>query len=244
MRRFGLIGRSLKHSFSRNYFTQKFQDLQITDCSYELFELQSIDQFPALVKSLPDLAGLNATIPYKEEVIPFLDELHPDVQQMGACNCILVRAGRLIGYNTDYIGFRDSLVPKLTKPHQQALVLGSGGASKAVRYALESLGMAVQTVSRSAATGNLTYEQLSEEILEEHTLIVNTTPLGMYPEVDAAPAIPYQWVTNEHFLFDVVYNPAKTKFLALGEERGAQIANGEEMLVLQAEANWKIWNEA
>jgi shikimate dehydrogenase len=244
MRRFGLIGKTLKHSFSKNYFTQRFKEHQIADCIYESFELQSIEELPSLIAAHPDLEGLNVTIPYKEDVLPFLDRKNDVVEAIEACNCIKISNGKLIGFNTDAIGFKNSLQPQLKPYHKNALVLGTGGASKAVRYALNELAINYQVVSRRKGADCLGYEDIDEEVLKQHKLIINTTPLGMYPNVNDDPPIPYRYITSEHFLFDLIYNPEKTKFLQHGEEQGAQIANGYEMLILQAEESWRIWNEA
>lgn len=243
MRRFGLIGRTLKHSFSKTYFTKKFEENGIKDCVYDNFELAAIETFPQLFTANPDIRGLNVTIPYKEEVLPYLTEMNDVVKQIGACNCIKVEEGRLTGYNTDVVGFRKSLELQLKKQHQQALVLGTGGAAKAIWYALEQLGITYKKVSRTKTANCLTYEEITQEVLEAHHLIINTTPLGMYPNTDAAPAIPYQFLTPYHFLYDIVYNPEKTKFLSEGTKQGAQICNGYEMLIGQAEESWRIWNE-
>lgn len=243
MRRFGLIGKTLKHSFSKNYFTQKFRENHITDCSYEIFELQSVDDFPLLLKGCPDLEGLNVTIPYKEQIISYMDEKNDVVKEIKACNCIKIVDGKLHGFNTDVIGFKNSLQPKLKPNHKRALILGSGGAAKAVKYVLENLGIEYQIVSRRKEFNHLGYEDVDGEILKQYTLIINTTPLGMYPNVNDDPPIPYEYLSSQHFLFDLIYNPEKTRFLQRGEQQGAQIANGHEMLVIQAEESWKIWNE-
>ena len=244
MKRFGLIGRTLSHSFSKIYFTKKFQEEGLADCTYDNFELKTIEEFPSLIHSTPGIRGLNVTIPYKEEVIQYLSEQNEIVKAIGACNCIKVVGERLIGYNTDAIGFRKSLEPFLQSHHQKALILGTGGASKAIRYVLEQLGIKYLFISREKKVNSITYEELSEELLHSHHLIINTTPLGMYPTVDAAPPIPYQFLTPQHLLFDAIYNPAKTKFLAEGEKRGAQIVNGHQMLIEQAEESWRIWTSS
>ncbi len=242
MRRFGLIGKTLKHSFSKNYFTQKFRDEHISDCTYEIFELPSIEGLPHLINCYPDLEGLNITIPYKEEVLSFLNEKSTVVQETGACNCIQIVNGKLHGYNTDVTGFKNSLQPKLKPGHKKALILGSGGAAKAVKYALKELEIDFLVVSRRKEFSGLVYEEVNDEILKQYTLIINTTPLGMYPNIHEAPAIPYAFLTPQHFLFDLTYNPEKSTFLQQGESRGAQVANGYEMLVIQAEESWQIWN--
>lgn len=242
MRRFGLIGKTLKHSFSKNYFAQKFRDSHINDCTYDTFELASITELPHLINRYPDLEGLNITIPYKEDVLSFLDEKSKVVQETGACNCIQIVKGKLHGYNTDVSGFKHSLQPKLKPGHKKALILGSGGAAKAVKYALQELGIEFLVVSRRKESGDLGYQEVNDEILRQYTLVINTTPLGMYPNIHEAPPIPYAFLTPQHFLFDLTYNPEKTMFLQQGESRGAQIANGYEMLVIQAEESWQIWN--
>jgi shikimate dehydrogenase len=242
MKRFGLIGRTLSHSFSKTYFTNKFKEQGLADCVYENFELKTIDEFPLLISSLPDLKGLNVTIPYKEEVIQYLSEKNEDVKAIGACNCISIEDGRLTGFNTDATGFRRSLAPYLQSHHQKALILGTGGASKAIRYVLAQLGIQSLMISREKKAGTIVYEQIDREVLQSHLLIINTTPLGMYPEINEAPPIPYQFIGPHHLLFDAIYNPAKTKFLTKGEERGARIINGHQMLIEQAEESWRIWN--
>jgi shikimate dehydrogenase len=242
MRRFGLIGKTLSHSFSKNYFTRKFAQEHIDNCRYDLFELQTIEDLPAILLSYPDLEGLNVTIPYKQEVIPFLDEATEVVKEIGACNCIKISGGKLKGFNTDVIGFKRSLESHLLPGHDKALILGTGGAAKAVQYALKEMDIEYKLVSRRKTGEGLGYEDIGEEILNKYTLIINTTPLGMYPNVDEAPPIPYQYLSSRHLLFDLIYNPAKTKFLQNGEAQGARIANGHEMLILQAEESWRIWN--
>jgi len=242
MRRFGLIGRTLKHSFSKGYFEKKFIEEGIQHCRYDNFELPSIKGFPALIASYPGLQGLNVTIPYKEEVVPYLNFQNDLVEKIGACNCIKIIDGTLYGFNTDVIAFRNSLQKRLQPFHKCALILGSGGASKAVRHALEELQIDYLVVSRHKKQNQLGYEDVGESTLQEHQIIINTTPLGMYPNVDQDPPIPYKALTPQHLLYDLIYNPAKTKFLQQGEAKGAQILNGYEMLVAQAEESWKIWN--
>jgi shikimate dehydrogenase len=243
MRRYGLIGRTLKHSFSKSYFTKKFDENRISDCVYDNFELSNITELPLLFTKHGDLKGLNVTIPYKEEVLPYLTSVNEVVQAIGACNCIKVEGDQLRGYNTDVVGFRNSLEPKLQPHHQKALVLGTGGAAKAIQYVLQKLGIEHAMVSRRKTELTLGYEDVGDAILAEYHLVINTTPLGMYPNVDARPPVPYEFITPKHFLFDIIYNPEKTKFLQEGEKRGAQIANGYEMLIGQAEESWRIWND-
>lgn len=244
MRTFGLVGYPLTHSFSQKYFSEKFRSSGIADAQYLNFSIDTIDKFPLLLQEHPDLAGLNVTIPYKEKIIDYLDDLDESVKFIGACNCIHIKGGKLTGYNTDYIGFKLSLLKKLKPHHTNALVLGEGGAAKAVNYALKSLGIKFLTVSRRGIESPevVQYDQLNDDMLEQFTLIINTTPLGMAPDIETAPAIPYDGITDRHYLYDLVYNPEKTLFLKLGEEKGAAIENGMEMLTIQAEEGWKIWN--
>ncbi|HEU0110405.1 MAG TPA: shikimate dehydrogenase [Flavisolibacter sp.] len=242
MRRFGLIGKTLKHSFSKKYFTQKFRDNNITNCTYESFELQSIDLLPQLIEDHPDLEGLNVTIPYKEQVLPFLSNADHIVSAIGACNCIKIEGKKLFGFNTDVVGFKNSLQPKLGVQHTKALILGTGGAAKAVEYTLKELNINYLIVSRKQSPHTVNYTSIDDTLISDYKLIINTTPLGMYPDVGTYPDIPYKTISSEHLLFDLVYNPEKTVFLKKGEEQGAQIVNGLEMLVLQAEESWRIWN--
>jgi shikimate dehydrogenase len=242
MKRFGLIGKTLKHSFSKTYFEKKFAEHGISDCSYDNFELQSIDEFPNLVTNNPGLKGLNVTIPYKEEVLQFLKSKNEIVEEIGACNCIKIVNGQLHGFNTDTVAFKNSLQKNLKPYHKCALILGTGGASKAVQYALKELGIDFLLVSRHKKENQSGYEDVGEDTIGEHHIIINTTPLGMYPNVDQDPPIPYSALTSQHLLYDLTYNPPKTKFLQQGEERGAQIINGYDMLVAQAEESWRIWN--
>ena len=243
MRRYGLIGYPLSHSFSQQYFTEKFQREGKTDCSYSNFSIPSID---ALTEVLEDreLCGLNVTIPYKQEVLSFLDVRSDVVAAIGACNCIRIEGGVRTGYNTDVVGFERSLIRRLDGHHRRALVLGTGGASKAVEWVLAKLGIGYRMVSRRPRDENagLRYDQVDAAMLGEYTLIVNTTPLGMYPRTEECPPLPYEALTPRHYLFDLIYNPARTLFLRRGEERGAVVENGHEMLVLQAEESWRIWN--
>lgn len=241
MHRFGLIGKTLKHSFSKNYFTEKFSKLGLADYTYENFELPDIQKFPDLLKNHLDLEGLNVTIPYKEEILPYLTKAHEIVEKTGACNCIKMVNGELHGYNTDVRGFCDSLKKHLKPHHKNALVLGTGGASKGICYGLQLLNISYSQVSRRKKSNQLGYEDLGEKEMKEHQIIINTTPLGMYPAVNDDPPIPYRYINQQHLLFDLIYNPPKTKFLIKGEERGAEIVNGSEMLMLQAEESWDIW---
>ena len=243
MRRFGLIGYPLSHSFSQKFFTDKFREEGIADCIYENFPLENIDALRSVLENHADLVGINVTIPYKEKVIPYLHHQNDVVKQIGACNCIKIVNGELYGYNTDVTGFEQSLRPLLETHHNKALVLGTGGAAKTIHFVLDKLGIHFLEVSRQPFSGRqISYEQITADVLESHTLIINTTPLGMYPKVEECPPIPYHLLTSRHYLFDLVYNPAKTLFLQQGEAEGAVIKNGSDMLVIQAEESWKIWN--
>lgn len=243
MRRYGLIGKILTHSFSGRFFATKFAREGITDCRYDLFPLEQINQLPNLIHSHPDLKGLNVTIPYKQEVMAYLDA-HSIPTEIGACNCIDIREGKYIGYNTDWVGFEKSLLPLLEPRHRAAMVLGSGGASLAVRYVLKKNGIPYTLVGRSRTSViDRIYDEVDVATMQSHSIIINTTPLGTYPSVDACPPLPYEAIGPQHLLYDLVYNPAKTLFLQKGEDRGARIKNGEEMLILQAEESWRIWNQ-
>jgi len=244
VRQFGLIGFPLGHSFSQKYFTDKFLRERIPGCAYRNYPLKNISEFTPLIKNNPALEGLNVTIPYKEAVIPFLDRLSEASGQIGAVNCIKINKGETTGFNTDVTGFERSLAPLLQSFHKKALVLGTGGAAKAVAYVLGRLQIPYAYVSRDprGKENSLGYEELNEKILEEYLLIVHTTPLGMHPKEDALPPVPYEYLTPRHLLYDLVYNPAETLFLKKGKEKGAVVKNGEEMLILQAEASWEIWN--
>lgn len=249
MQTFGLIGKKLTHSFSKKYFTEKFEKENIKDAIYELFELQTIQELPLLIKSQPALRGLNVTIPYKLEVLPFLHEIDSAAQRIGAVNVIKIdEQGCLKGYNSDYYGFKESLIAFLFKGGQvkedltkfKALILGTGGASKAVKVALEDLGIGYSFVSRTA-NNNLTYSQLNHDILSAHQLIINTSPLGMYPQENDCPEIPYHFLNQHHYLYDLIYNPETTLFMQKGLIQGSNVTNGLPMLYLQAEKSWAIW---
>lgn len=246
MKRYGLLGYPLTHSFSKRFFTEKFETENI-DASYENFEIDSIDKFSDVVKNNPDVIGFNVTIPYKEQVIQFLNELNDSAQQIGAVNTIKVkRSGDdvyLKGFNTDTFGFETALRPLLTEYHSKALILGTGGASKALKYVLENLGIEYISASIEELKENeIPYEDIDKQMMKERYLIINATPLGTYPKVDTFPAIPYEFITRKHLLFDLVYNPEVTQFLAKGLERGATIKNGYEMLLNQAKKSYEIWN--
>ncbi len=245
MKTYGTIGFPLTHSFSKQYFTEKMEREGIADAVYHSFPLHSIDEFPGLLKANPTLKGFAVTIPYKEKVLPYLTQLSAEVADIGATNCIRIRGSELKGFNTDIIGFEKSFVKQIKPEHKKALVLGTGGASKAVQYVLKKLGIDFLVVSRneSAQTGFIQYKEISTTVINEYTVIINCTPLGMSPEEDTCPDIPYLLLTASHYLFDLVYKPAKTLFLQKGEKQGATICNGFEMLIIQAEENWRIWNE-
>lgn len=245
---YGLIGRVLGHSFSQSFFNQKFESENIS-ARYINFELPSIDLLPAVISSHRNLAGLNVTIPYKEQIIPYLDALDPQAKEIGAVNVIKIYRQpdgsiSLKGYNSDSIGFADSLRPMLNPEiHRKALILGTGGASKAVAHALKELGIESVKVSRTPAGGSIGYDMVTPELLEEYKIIVNTTPLGMYPRVDECPDIPYAALTPDHICYDLLYNPGTTLFMKKAAEAGAQVKNGLEMLLLQAFVAWNIWKK-
>lgn len=244
MREFGLIGKTLSHSFSKIYFEEKFQREHITDASYDLFELADIDNITDFIQKHPCLVGFNVTIPYKQLVIPYLDELSDEAKTIGAVNTVIIQHNdnQIItkGYNTDIIGFRNSL-QNITVPNH-ALILGTGGASVAVKYVLELLGCTCTVVSRNQNRG-FPYSALTQEIVRQHRLIVNCTPLGTYPNINEKPDIPYDGISGDYVLYDLVYNPAETAFLKEGGLRGAKTINGLAMLHAQAEKSWEIWNQ-
>lgn len=240
---FGLIGYPLSHSFSQRYFTEKFHREGRGDCRYEQFPLASIEEFPALLEKHPALEGINVTIPYKEQVMAYLHELDDRARQIGACNCIRIREGRLKGFNTDAIGFEQSLREHLQPHHQKALVFGTGGAARAVKFVLSLLGIEYRMVSRKPSFQSLSYEQVTPDLLAGYPLLINTTPLGMYPNTTEAVPIPYEVMNDRFYLYDLVYNPSQTLFLQKGAAQGAFTKNGYDMLVIQAEESWKIWNQ-
>ena len=244
MKVYGLIGYPLGHSFSKKYFTKKFINEGIAGCSYENFPIQTIDEFKTILIQNPNICGFNITIPHKQSVLSFLDDSSNLPEGLSACNCIKIVTGKLIGYNTDVTGFEKSLLLKLQDYHTKALILGNGGSAEAVKKKKKKQGIPFKIVSRKLHNdSHLSYADLNEAVIKEHLLIINTTPVGTYPKDDEYPAIPYQFITPEHYLFDLVYNPAKTLFLKKGEEMGAAIKNGADMLEIQAEESWKIWNE-
>jgi shikimate dehydrogenase len=241
MKQFGLIGYPLGHSFSKKYFEEKFVKENLQDCAFDLFAIKEIVEFKNLLSNHKNLSGLAVTIPYKETVIPFLDSITDAAKEIGAVNCITCSNGKTTGFNTDVIGFEKSLKPLLKAHHTKALILGTGGASKAVQYVLKNIGIDFLLVSRTKTKNAISYENISKEILKSHLLIINTTPLGMSPNEDGLPNIPYKQLTPKHLLYDLIYKPEKTGFLHKGEDQGCTIKNGFEMLVLQAIENWKIW---
>lgn len=262
MKKFGLIGYPLGHSFSEKYFTEKFKKEKLVDCTYQLFPIQHLSDLPKLLEHEDDLCGLNVTIPHKIGVMFYLDEIDKDAQEVDAVNCIKIthhnsisaifsgelctlnpHKPRLIGYNTDVYGFEKSITPLLENHHKKALILGNGGAARAVKFVFDKLNIDYKFVSRKPSKGMFKYSDLDKSVMEKYTIIVNTTPLGTFPNVDQCPDIPYQYLTKQHLLYDLIYNPAESTFLRKGKEKGAKIKNGLEMLELQAEKSWEIWNK-
>lgn len=240
-RLFGLIGHPLDHSFSAAYFSEKFKSENL-NCSYENYDVNTLEDLKSVLLNR-NIQGLNITIPYKESILPYLDQIDDEARSIGAVNVIKFENNGLYGYNTDYPAFRESLLNFLNGEKCSVLVLGSGGASKAVTFALQKLNIPFKIVSRSKGIGHLTYEELNEDILMSNLLIINASPLGSYPQINTFPDIPYSFLTDKHFLFDLVYNPEKSLFLSKGAEKGSKIKNGYEMLLKQAELSWKIWNQ-
>jgi len=244
MRLFGLIGYPLTHSFSKKYFDEKFIREAHNDCLFENFPLATIHELPHLLEIHPNLHGFAVTIPHKKHVVQYLDESDDAVKATGACNCVVRRNGKMLGYNTDIAGFEFSFSKRLGPNHHRALVLGTGGGAEAVAFVLRKKGIPFEFVSRRRSKdARFSYDDLDAAVMQEHPVIINCTPLGTYPDVEGSPPIPYQYLSSDHYLFDLVYNPEKTRFLREGEERGAITCNGYEMLVGQAEENWKIWNQ-
>jgi len=244
---YGLIGYPLTHSFSAQYFNEKFYKENIPDCSYELFPLQDISELKYLVQSHSHLKGLNITIPYKEDILPLLSYIDETAKQIGAVNTVkIIDTTNFIlhGFNTDVFGFEESIKPYLKKNHKKALILGTGGASKAVTFVLKKLGITYSFVSRNHSNiqNTCTYSEVNEETIHNHQIIINTTPVGMFPNISQMPDIPYQFLTKEHFLYDLIYNPKETLFLKEGIKKETTVCNGEKMLYLQAEKSWQIWN--
>lgn len=239
---YGLIGFPLGHSFSRKFFNEKFEREGL-DAEYQNFEIEDAKQLREIVHQHPNLRGLNCTIPHKQAIIPMMDELSDEAKRIGAVNVIRIRDGKLKGFNSDIIGFTESIRPLLQQHHTAALVLGTGGASKAICAGLEKLGLSWKYVSRSARPDGLTYSELTPEVMQHYTVIVNCSPVGMHPHIDECPAIPYEYLTDKHLLYDLVYNPLETKFMQQGLALGATVKNGLEMLELQALASWRFWQE-
>ena len=239
--KFGLIGKDISYSFSKKFFTQKFINEGLNNCSYENYDISSISELLEVINDTK-IKGLNVTIPYKESVIELLNHIDPIAKKIGAVNTIKIdKQNKLLGYNTDYIGFKQSLESNISN-QKRALVLGTGGASKAIVYALKTLNIKTLLVSRKKREESITYEDISNQIIKDHTIIINCTPLGTYPNIEECPKIPYQYITERHLCYDLIYNPIKTKFLILSEKKGASIINGNEMLENQAIESWKIWN--
>ncbi|WP_396143901.1 shikimate dehydrogenase family protein [Flavobacterium sp.] len=243
-KKFGLIGKDISYSFSKKYFTEKFSKELFDDCTYENFDIQTIEEFPNVLKENPDLKGLNVTIPYKEAIIPFLDTMSDKAFRIGAVNVIrFTKKGNLKGYNSDWYGFKKSLEPLLQPHHKKALILGTGGASKAVAFALDKLGIFYTFVSREATENAIDYNRINTTTFDNFQIIINCTPLGTSPNTKEFPPIPYEFFTEKHIAFDLIYNPEETQFLKKAKKKGAAIKNGYEMLVFQAEKAWTIWNK-
>lgn len=241
MRKFGLIGKHLKHSYSADFFNKKFEEKGL-DARYELFEITHIDKFPELLLQHPDLEGLNITLPFKENIVYFLDSKDERVYETGACNTLKISMGKLAGFNTDIDGFAHTLQASMKSKPNRALILGSGGASKAVAYVLKQHAIPYFVVGRNPKRDFLHYGKLNKELVGGSHLIINTSPQGMYPEVDTYPDLPYEFLTKDHLLIDLVYNPKETRFMQLGAQQGARVVNGLDMLHAQAETAWEIWN--
>lgn len=240
---YGLIGKNIAYSFSRQFFNEKFKNENLIDSVYKNFDIEHINEFKSCLKDNPNIKGLNVTIPFKEDIIPLLDKMSTKATSIGAVNTIkITRNGQLKGYNTDAYGFKKSIEPFIKKHHKKALILGTGGASKAIAYTLKKLQIEYHFVSRNESE-KYQYKSLTPDIIKEHQIIINCTPLGTYPNLEECPSIPYQSLTEHHILYDLVYNPEETLFLKKGKEMGAKIINGKKMLVLQAKKSWKIWNK-
>lgn len=242
MTKYGIIGNPLGHSFSKGFFTEKFAREGI-DAEYLNFQISEIGKLTEVLRENPELRGINVTLPYKTEIIPFLDELSDEAREIGAVNVVQIRNGHLKGFNSDIIGFTRSIQPLLKPHHQKALILGTGGASRAIRVGLTRLGLEWKYVSRTPHEGMITYEDITAETLREYEVIVNCSPVGMFPKVDGCPVIPYEFLTPDNLLYDLVYNPETTLFMKKGALQGAVVKNGLEMLHLQAIASWEFWNE-
>ena len=244
MRKFGLIGKDISYSFSKTYFAEKFKKEDIKGANYVNFDLQSIEEFPNIFENNPEVSGLNVTIPYKEAVIPYLDKLSKNAKAIGAVNTVKIsKKGKLKGYNTDCYGFINSLKPLLETHHKKALILGTGGASKAIAFTFDELHIDYKYVSRTKSSDNFTYDELDANILQQYQIIINCSPVGTHPNIGDCPKLPYEAITNQHLLFDLIYNPSETLFLKQGRKQGAKTSNGLKMLELQAEKAWEIWNK-
>jgi shikimate dehydrogenase len=243
-KRYGLLGKNISYSFSKGYFSDKFNNENLTECSYENFDIPEIESFTTITKETSHLKGLSVTIPYKESVIPFLNKLSKKAAKIGAVNTIKVtKKGKLKGYNTDYYGFKKALEPLLQSHHKKALILGTGGASKGIAFALDELDISYTFVSRAPKENTIEYSQINERTFADYQLIINASPVGTSPNVDAFPLLPYEYFTEKHIAFDLIYNPAETQFLKKAKEQGAQVKNGLDMLIFQAEKAWEIWNK-
>ncbi|UUC45500.1 shikimate dehydrogenase family protein [Flavobacterium cerinum] len=243
-RRFGLLGKNISYSFSKKYFTEKFENLELDNYSYVNFDIDTIDRFSSILSDTKNLKGMNVTIPYKETVIPFLTKLSGNASLIGAVNTIrITKKGETKGYNTDFYGFKKALKPMLKKHHKKALILGTGGASKAIAYALQKLKIEYDFVSRNATECEFSYSELTAVVFNDYQIIINTTPLGTFPNIKDCPDLDYSLFTDKHIAFDLVYNPEETEFLHRAKSHGAKTKNGYEMLVFQAEKAWEIWNK-
>jgi shikimate dehydrogenase len=242
-RLFGLIGYPLSHSFSKKYFTEKFEKEKIIDCRYELFPISSITDLKTILETNSALSGLNVTIPYKESIIQYLDGMSEAVSEIRACNCIRIVDGKLTGHNTDVIGFEEMIRPYLNPHHNKALILGTGGAAKAVAWVFKKIGIDYLYVSRFSGNNKITYGEIDASVMDSYKIVVNTTPLGMAPNIEGTPDIPFNKASEQHLFIDLIYNPEMTRFLSLASEKGATIVNGMKMLIIQAEESWKIWNQ-
>ncbi|MDP3354060.1 MAG: shikimate dehydrogenase [Flavobacteriaceae bacterium] len=242
---FGLVGKNIPYSFSKKYFTEKFNRLNLSNHEFHNFDIDNLKKLPLIIKEYPNIKGLSVTIPYKEKIIELLDEISEEAREIGAVNCIKIINNKLIGYNTDSIGFENSFKQSLKSKHQKAIILGTGGASKAVKFVLNKLSISFISVSRNPKMDDeISYQSLSNDIIKEHQIIINCTPVGTFPLVDEFPIIPYESITDSHYLFDLIYNPSETLFLQKGKESGATIKNGLEMLEIQAEKAWEIWTSS
>ncbi len=244
MKKLGLIGFPLSHSFSKKYFATKFEKEKLKDFSYENFELKKIDDFPILLKNNPKIIGLNVTIPYKEKILSYVDYVDPLVREIGAANTLKIENGAITAFNTDIIGFEKSFIEKWKDYHEKALIFGTGGAAKSVAYVLKKLGIDYKFVSRNQINKQMIgYKDLNQSIIEKYQIFINTTPLGSYPNMETYPEIPYEFIGKKHYFYDLVYNPSKTLFLKKAEAQGADTLNGLRMLELQANASWRIWTD-